>query len=1497
MYVNPFQVDNAVKAYVKNSQYEKAASLYKQINETEKAIKILLLDKEGKLLPNALQLALEYNSTEPDVPLETGCSVNEIAQRTAHYYLQKGKIGKAVDCVEHFSEVKDKVSFFKSAESKAPQLIDEAVNVLYKAEQYSDLYHLLKGKEKFERGAEIAEKLQNDQVCCEFKLLSVKKKLLRVHEYTKKDKVKEADMLKDACKKLHRNDITLTRQVDLMCGILKEEPKACFDVCKIFVKNINHFGAIEALNAAFGLKEPNLNLHKITVIVNCLQIAYKIIYEIKSSTKLSSQHLQHCRKFYLFEQSENRFFLPPSQFYWLQILENKHLPEPDSDGMMQFDALTIYKILEQHITGIAHKWLLLDLEKALFNIMNTGEYGSLNSILDKSLDIQKFVKKCYEMSDYLLCCIRLIEISHCHHENNIKNCDVGGKIDKWEKLSKYASSRILDIFSPRWRYFLKLSQTDIELIKKSKITCDCLQNMLHSGDEVTSDINTFLRNWRILKLTGSSTSTLTECLKSEENKLTSKFESKVNDQTNSKIPGPKSEEKPEIEKPEVTPGLVDEETISKGQKPVLDDKQESKNEKLVKSEEPSTTTEKHKESYEHTENSKKDLKDEETSKDSKENKRKPIVHEKKNEVPAVFIKTESGFAHSFFAWLNSCAHLENGNFMGFAEGVIKRLFILIAKRKSLKPKITVMNITSVLEVLCIGLFASLKAAALHTYKTNPLILLPKFYEHFVTSYDPINFTSHAFLDLIATSVAKSENLEQLYHSCLHLLQRILQLLLGYIEPSFNVLHHASKGFNIHGFEQCLVLCLNLIGNLWPLLHKGQQGNILHLSEIMNEVLYSQSEIIEYNFPQLFAIIQDIRKIKSTKDIFTILLNIQESNQSYIVNLQYRIESRVFSFDKIESHQFPTYVFRYSKHVASNQKKSNQGQQYQLQHHKRPTTSIPKTQQLLANPAGKPMSYITAVKQSMGEVPNISTQLSGVKSTSEMSHESKNIISKSHQDLGVSGTCTEKEKGIPVTNSELSTESTQSGYNNTNESLKESVQYNETVLTAHTPLLTEYTVPMHSIPRVTPNIPDNFKGLELTNSSHQSTLDTPQHNLDGSIKLTIQKHKHDQRTMLSPPPFQLRSNVEDFEVTVDQTQVFHDKITSTNAELQPLSTTAAYSELPDVSRSGIDVETTAPYAFIPTNSHHDPDQLQHAYAASQSAVMENTVPFQSRLKPDAESFVPAGISNHSIPSTLSINPRQVQQSTLQTMHLPSNNYQPASQSNQQQPSFPTAAYGINIIPQPLSVPYYPVVGQYMPTYGMPGPFLYSQPMFFPYQPFYPSVPWSMDNISISPYANQVDVELEDLKYYSSSSTRNVEASGNENMSGLPNDCHACGHMHAFEDEKSKVEHYASAEHLKNTKIYSTYQATISKYTKDIIDDARKIIESANTYTGTSHAELLIRAQIGKIKEWKNRFDRERGQIEDNFNWSAGQSLVERHTNELKHLKEHYEKLKTFKHKHH
>ena len=334
--------------------------------------------------------------------------------------------------------------------------------------------------------------------------------------------------------------------MELICGILREDTATCFNAYKKF-SNINHFGAIEALNATIYLKS-DLKLHRIAIIVNCLQIAYDIIHQIKSHN-LSFKHSIQCRKFYQFEQSEDKFFLPPSQFYWVPMLENVCLPEQDSDGMMQFDINMTYEVLEQHITGIAHNWLHLDLEKVLFNIFRSKSYNSLNSILDKDLGIQNFVKQCYEMSDYLLCCIKLIEISHFHDGNDIKHCDVGGNIDKWEKLSRYASFKIVQIFSPQWNYFLKFSKTDIELIKKSKITCSCLLKALRPDDEVKSNINSLLYNWRILKMIGSDVSKIKKCLTDEEIKFNKKVEKdQINNEQKPSVSN--SEEKAKVEKHE-----------------------------------------------------------------------------------------------------------------------------------------------------------------------------------------------------------------------------------------------------------------------------------------------------------------------------------------------------------------------------------------------------------------------------------------------------------------------------------------------------------------------------------------------------------------------------------------------------------------------------------------------------------------------------------------------------------------------------------------------------------------------------------------------------------------------------------------------------------------------------------------------------------------------------------------------------------------------------------
>ena len=1448
-----------MKAYVKDGQYEKAANLYKQSNEIEKAIKILLLDREGKLLFNALQLALEYTNTAHE-PFEIGCSVNEIAQRTAQHYLEKGKIGKAISCVEHFSETKDKVSFFKKAD-----LIDEAVDVLFTAKEYNDLYHLLKGKDKFDRGAEIAEKLHDDEVCCEFLLLSIKKKLLCID---KCNRVIEANKLEEACKDLHHNDVTLTLQVELICGILRKDTAACYNAYIRF-SNINDFGAIEALNATICLKS-DLNMHRISVIVKCLQFAFDIIHEIKSHKKLSLKHSQQCRKFYQFEQSEDKFFLPPSQFYWIPTLETICLPEQDSDGMTQFNANTTYEIIEQHITSIAHKWLQLDLEKVLFDIMSSKQYGSLNSILDKSLYFHKFVKEYYEMTDYLLCCIRLIEISHFHCGNDIKKCDVGGKIVKWENLSKNASFKIIDIFSPQWNYFLKVSKTDIENIRKSNITCSCLLKALHPDHKVKIDINSLPYNWRILKLIGSDVSAIKKSLTDEGIKFSKKVEKDQSNKKKSLVS--KNEEKVKTEKyddalkggEEISKAETQiseenskeslDELTSKDMEKSLDGKEESEgpSEKILKTEVKSSIDNNSKQSAKQKENL-------EDDKDSKENNTLPNIHEKQSEIPAIFfINRESSCSHSFIFWIESCEHLENRNFMGFAEGIIKRLFNLIAKRKSLKPKITVMNITFVLEIICTGLFASLKVASMRASK----ILLPKFYAHYVASHDPINFTPHALLHLVATSVAKSEDLKRLCSSCLHLLQRILQLLLGTTELTFGVLRYASKNcVDDNGFERCLVLCLSLFGNLWPLLYENEQVNNLQLIGIMCEVLHLQRETIKNSLPELFVDLQGIFTIQSTRDIFNILFNIQKRNQSNIVSLQYQHKTKAFFFDKIEPHQFPTSALKPLRY-ASPSFPQNVQQWQQLQHSKKPNanTSMPKPYQQL------PLNYKAAAERSKTEQPNSFSQLSRVK---ELSYTNQHVATVSHQEH-------------EINNSENNTVTVNIGSPTDTSHNKLQRTYSQT--------LQECTVPIHSSTNITPSIiADDHH--DLPDSCNQSYLekklvDSPQHVPDKSIETNLQK-----QTDVSQHSQSL-TDLDNSEVTVHQEiqdQIYlprslDDTSSSINAKPLPISVSTSVTYSPASSQSSSNATGAETIVLSTSTTHH---QLQNA--KSQSDVTPSTESLQSTLKPDAESFEPISASNfftsppHS--SDVNINLVQMDKSEYQPNTY---SYEPASDHTLlTQPSYPT-----EIISQPLTaLQYHPLMGRYMhmPIFGMVDPMWYThaQPI---YQPLYPNMPHTpTDDKPTSPYTDQLDVELEDLHFYSFTNTKNMEASGNESKShNLTSYCAACDYT--AEDDESKMHHYTSPEHLNNNEQYLAYQETVSKYTKDI-DDARWIIGSTIRYTGISHIDELIRTQIGKIREWKGKYDREKCQIEDKHDWSTGQKFMEQCASELKELKEYYEKLQS------
>ena len=144
------------------------------------------------------------------------------------------------------------------------------------------------------------------------------------------------------------------------------------------------------------------------------------------------------------------------------------------------------------------------------------------------------------------------------------------------------------------------------------------------------------------------------------------------------------------------------------------------------------------------------------------------------------------------------------------------------------------------------------------------------------------------------------------------------------------------------------------------------------------------------------------------------------------------------------------------------------------------------------------------------------------------------------------------------------------------------------------------------------------------------------------------------------------------------------------------------------------------------------------------------------------------------------------------------------------------------------------------------------------------------------------------------TQHVLPSGHietsSNIDPNPNYCHVCGKY--INDEQSKRDHYNSTEHQHNMKAYSAYQEIKNKYSK-LFEEVENVINSNRTTSKDVY--MGIQAQIDKIKERKGKFDRENeSQIEDNFAWLKGQSLIQCYAKEVDLLlKEYYESLKIIK----
>ena len=810
------------------------ANMQKKFGNIEGAIQTLMMDTKGTLFPAALKLAVEYSRDKSCVPLKKECSINEVAHLTATYYLKMGKKELAVECVELFTEVKDKINFLKRA-----GFIDEAVNMLHKAKQYDNLYRLLKGQGMFLKGASISSKLHDYENYCVFLLLAIKVKLYEAivgaddnvaKSYSIQSRLDDATELHKAGKQLKDGEIKL--QVDLMCAILRENVHACYNISKCFTY-LNPFGSAEALNAAISIhsqKEmPSLSTSQISSILTCLRVMLDTSEALRDPDAINQQVALQCLKFYDFEKSDETLFLPPQQFYWIPELAKDAMVQKDSDGMIQLRVADVYKTVQRHVVSLACGCLQLNLDEYLFEQINAEKYVMLNVALTKpDKDFAVACSSARDLSPYLHHCAQLIEVGYYHSEFDSFQPSKDTKFTSASHMIHFGTNRLVNAFSPQWNFYLPLTKKDIKMVQFSKVVCHQVNKSIDSIIEKKKydparDINSFLYKWHFLKITSFDIA--------------------------------------ELEKP------LNEEAVTV-------------NEKVKQS--------------------------------SKTNFYFP---------PPVFIKenvniSSAKYFHSFLIWSTTCKALTlNGRFMYFAEGVVKRLLLLIAKNRYIQAKISALNAVSMLEIISVGLLGVLQASGAHVGYADILVIVPQLYEHALQFFDDLNAGERSknmwLLAAVVHTVTKTpaKKLEKLYLDALRLLQRVVCILVGLEVPSFNILTYA-QGRSVYnnGFERCFVLCLCLLGNLAPLI-PDRDVQAIHSSICSLAINMQHLQSTLQDRPHLLNAIKRMAMASDIKDVFCIISDLQQKYSSGMACLRYTYDIKPFVFNKIDSRYFPQFTLQ------------------------------------------------------------------------------------------------------------------------------------------------------------------------------------------------------------------------------------------------------------------------------------------------------------------------------------------------------------------------------------------------------------------------------------------------------------------------------------------------------------------------------------------------------------------------------------------------------------
>ena len=325
----------AVRAYqnVGTTEALQKAFIIQKEYDIDGAISTCLMDETGSLLPAALEMALNVN------PPKSESFLSDLALKTSNYYLKLNKPGYALETAV-FITVDERINFYKSN-----GFVTEFINLLQKTRRLEELYHFLKGCNKFEEGASIAKKFKDIDNQIIFELMAIKSKLLRSANhpvYSKEARQNDAKKLQLLSKNTHDH----LQQLLLYYTALLEGKG---DWYKIYMILDDHYLKIKAFDFYINMFKSNVSNHNVsTVFKNLRQLLH--LYKSELDEKMI--------KFFDVSKIGKECYISPLM---LQDLHGSDIEvykkDGDHDGMFVLNESRLQGLFRNHTKSFAINWL------------------------------------------------------------------------------------------------------------------------------------------------------------------------------------------------------------------------------------------------------------------------------------------------------------------------------------------------------------------------------------------------------------------------------------------------------------------------------------------------------------------------------------------------------------------------------------------------------------------------------------------------------------------------------------------------------------------------------------------------------------------------------------------------------------------------------------------------------------------------------------------------------------------------------------------------------------------------------------------------------------------------------------------------------------------------------------------------------------------------------------------------------------------------------------